>query len=347
MPKFNPEQPDITINAATRREVIEAITKTLDDYVFPIVAKEVQTNIRTRWQNGEYNSITSAIKFAQTLTDNIQAISKDKHLRVFYSHQPFPPTNEQGDIKEREKFQQSLAWENFGFHKVERLAGNIGYLDIRAFMPQKQAGETAIAAINFLSNTRALIIDLRQNGGGSPDMVALISTYLFDDKLVHLNDLHWREKDASGKYRDRIEQHWTLPYVPGERYLNKDVYILTSKDTFSAAEEFANNLQQLKRATIIGEITKGGANPGLFQPFNKHFGMFIPTGRAVNPITNTNWEGKGIQPDVKVSAEQAFKTAHLAAMKRVLVKTTDLKFVDELKKAIETVQKELAQQGNK
>lgn len=258
MPQPNPEQPDLTISAATRREVIEAVTKTLDDYVFPIVAKEVQTNIRTRWQNGEYNSITSAIKFAQTLTDNIQAISLDKHLRVFYSHKPFPPTNKQGeqtDIKEREKFQQSLAWENFGFHKVERLAGNIGYLDIRAFMPQKQAGEIAIAAMNFLSNTRALIIDLRQNGGGSPDMVALISTYLFDDKLVHLNDLHWREKDASGKYRDRIEQHWTLPYVPGERYLNKDVYILTSKDTFWAAEEFANNLQQLKRATIIGEIT--------------------------------------------------------------------------------------------
>lgn len=341
----DPKQPDLTINGATRSEVIKAVMKTLDDYVFPEVAQKVQADIRTRAAYREYDTITSATKLAETLTSEIQAISNDQHLNVFYSHEPFPATDDRGlptAPEAREKLRQSFAWNNFGFQKVERLDGNIGYLDLRSFWLPEDAGDTPMFAMNFLSNTNVLIIDLRQNSGGSPDMVALLSTYLFDHKPVHLNDLYWREKDASGTYRERIEQHWTLPYVPGQRYLNKDVYVLTSKTTFSAAEEFTNNLKQLKRATIIGETTGGGANPGRFQTFNDHFGMFIATGRAVNPITQTNWEGTGVQPDVKVSAKLALKTAHLSAMRKVLAKTTEQEFVDELNKAIENVEKELA-----
>ncbi|GAA6622947.1 hypothetical protein NUACC26_087720 [Scytonema sp. NUACC26] len=338
-------QPDLTINAETRSKVIDAVIKNLDGYVSPEVGKQIQANIRKRQQSRDYDSITSATQLARTLTSHIQAIAKDKHLNVFYSHKPFPATDDRlkaTDPQERERARRSLSWENFGFHRVERLEGNIGYLDLRGFLPSEDAGEVAIAAMNFLSNTSALIIDLRQNSGGSPDMVALVSTYLFGDRLVHLNDLYWREKDTSGKYRDRIEQHWTLPYVPGKRYLNKNVYVLTSKDTFSAAEEFANNLQQLKRATIVGETTAGGANPGQFLIINNNFGIFVPTGRAVNPLTKTNWEGIGVQPDVKVSAERALKTAHLAALKAVLAKTTESEFIEELNKAIATLQKELA-----
>jgi C-terminal processing protease CtpA/Prc len=124
--------------------------------------------------------------------------------------------------------------------------------------------------------------------------------------------LYWREKDASGKYRERIEQYWTLPSIPGKRYLNKKVYVLTSKNTFSASEEFVYNLKQLKRITIIGETTAGGANPGRLQIINDHFAIFVPTGQAINPISKTNWEGTGIEPDVKVAAEHALKTAHFS-----------------------------------
>jgi hypothetical protein len=342
-----PEQSNLTINAATRSKVIDAAIKKLDDYVFPDVAQKVQANIRIRLQNGEYNDITSATKLAEMLTSHLQAISHDKHLKVLYSYEPFQTTDDQGEPtapEEREKFHQSNAWQNFGVQKVERLEGNIGYLDFRfiGFPPLEDAGDTAIAAMNFLSNTNALIIDLRQSSGGHPGIVALISTYLFDNKPVHLNNLHWREKDASGTFRERIEQYWTLPYVPGKRYLNKDVYVLTSKNTFSASEEFAYNLKQLKRATIVGEATAGGANPGRLQTINDHFGIFVPTGRAVNPVTQTNWEGTGVQPDVTVAAELALKTAHLAVLQKILAKTTEQEFVDELKKAIETVQRESA-----
>jgi C-terminal processing protease CtpA/Prc len=151
---------------------------------------------------------------------------------------------------------------------------------------------------------------------------------------VHLNDLYWRTGD-------RTQQFWTLPYVPGKRYVDKDVYVLTSKQTFSGAEEFTYNLKNLKRATIIGETTGGGAHPGGVFRINEHFQIFIPTGRAINPITKTNWEGTGVKPDIEVAAELALKTAHLAAMKKVLEKNPDERLAEELKKSIETVHKEL------
>ncbi len=341
----NREQPDRQIDAQTRSQVIEKIIVTLDEYIFPEVARKIQDDLRTQLQAEADNEITSAAEFAETLSDRLQAISNDKHLRVFYSFKPFPPM-ESGRLpspKEQEKQRRSMAWDNFGFYKVERLPGNIGYLDFRVFLPPDVAGDTAIAALNFLSNTSALIFDIRKNGGGSPDMVALISTYLFEDQPVHLNDLIWRVRDESGEFRERIVQHWTLPYVPGARYLDKPVYVLTSNFTFSGAEEFANNLKQLKRATIVGETTGGGANPGRFEPLHDHFGIFIPTGRAVNPITQTDWEGTGVEPDLKVSAELALKTAHLAALKELLAKTTEPELVEELKQAIATVEQESAE----
>jgi C-terminal processing protease CtpA/Prc len=226
---------------------------------------------------------------------------------------------------------------NFGFEKVERLDGNIGYLDLRGFFDAEAAGETAAAAMNFLGNTDALIIDLRQNGGGSPAMVSLLCSYLFAGERKHLNDLAWR-----GPEGERVEQWWTLPHVAGKRYSDKDVYILTSKRTFSAAEEFTYNLKALKRATVVGEVTGGGAHPGGGQPINDHFAIWVPQGRAINPITKTNWEGTGVKPDTEVPANQALTTAHLAALKKEFAKgDTDPRLHEELKRHIEKAQKEL------
>ena len=331
-------QPDLTLNAAARAEIIEGIVKRLNEtYVFPDIASQMGAAVRARLERKEYDQITSPMAFAETLTAHLREVSHDKHLRVGYSAQPLPPENAGGGPptpEERERARAQLSLNNFGFEKVERLPGNVGYLDLRGFVGPEFSSETVVAAMNFLANTDALIIDLRQNGGGSPAAVALISSYLFGPDPVHLNDLYWRPDNST-------QQWWTLPYVPGKRYVGKDVYVLTSQRTFSAAEEFTYNLKNLKRATIVGETTGGGAHPGGPRRVNDHFFVWVPTGRAINPISKTNWEGTGVKPDVEVSAALALKTAHLAALKKVAEKNKDEQRGVALKNAIDAVQREL------
>jgi retinol-binding protein 3 len=171
--------------------------------------------------------------------------------------------------------------------------------------------------MNFLASTDALIIDVRRNGGGEAEMVQLICSYLLPgDKPIHLNSFYWREGD-------RTEEFWTLKDLPGKRYLGKEVYVLTSRGTFSAAEVFTYNLKNLKRATIVGETTGGGAHPGGDVLLGDHFAAFIATGRAINPITKTNWEGTGVKPDVEVDAERALDVAREMALKRLRETLTD------------------------
>jgi hypothetical protein len=331
-------EPDMPVAAATRAEVIDNIIQELKkSYVFPKVADEIETALRSRVKNHEYDKVDSSNAFASTLTEHLQAVSHDKHMRVRYHAEPIPK-DEGGDehgpspaeIEEMRAHGRSV---NFGFERVERLTGNVGYLDLRGFQPPMFAGETAAAAMNFLANTDALIIDLRKNGGGTPEMVQLMCSYLFDGETVHLNDLYFRPKDET-------RQFWTLPIVPGKRYGNKDVYVLTSHFTFSGAEEFTYNLKNLKRATIVGETTGGGANPGGSERVGEHFELFVPSGRAINPITKTNWEGTGIEPDVKVSEADALSTAHAMALEKIVASTTDARRREALVEALASLKKE-------
>ncbi|HSB10998.1 MAG TPA: S41 family peptidase [Blastocatellia bacterium] len=333
------DQPDLTISPAIRSEVIEGALKKLNDfYVFPETAKKMEQAIRDRVLRKEYDQITSARTLATTLQSHLQEVSHDKHLRVMFSAEPLPPEREgdrQPSPEEQARQIEFLRTINFGFEKVERLPGNVGYLDLRGFLPAQFGADTVVAAMNLLANTDALIIDVRRNGGGDPAMVALISSYLFDGEPVHLNDLYFRPNDST-------RQWWTLPYVPGKRYGGKkEVYVLTSNRTFSAAEEFTYNLKSLKRATIVGETTGGGAHPGGPRRINDHFGIWVPSGRAINPITKTNWEGTGVKPDIDVPADQALKVAHIAAMKKVLEKVTEPERKDAISQAITNIQKEL------
>ena len=333
-----PEQPDLTIDAATRTQVIDAILKRLNDsYVFPEVAKKMEQSIRERVDKKEYDQITSAKQFSTTLTKDLQAVSNDKHLRVRYSHSPIPERGPRREptAEEREQRKRDLNWMNHGFVKVERLRGNIGYLEFLNFADEELGADTVAASMNFVNGTDALIIDLRGNGGGNPAMVALICSYLFGPEPVHLNDLYWREGD-------RTDQFWTRKEVAGKRYLNKDVYVLTSKRTFSGAEEFTYNLKNLKRATIIGETTGGGAHPGGMFRLSPNFGAFIPTGRAISPITKTNWEGTGVTPDVAVPAEQALVVARLMALKKSLTSIANPDFKAGVQDEIDKLEKELS-----
>jgi hypothetical protein len=338
-----PEQPDLTIDAATRMQVIDGVLKRLNDsYVFPEVAKKMEQSIRERVNKKEYDQVTSAKEFATKLTSDLQAVSNDKHLRVRYSNRPIPERGPQREptAADREERKRELTWMNHGFSKVERLPGNIGYLEFLNFMDEELGAETVAAAMNFINGTDALIIDMRNNGGGNPAMVALVCSYLFGPEPVHLNSLYWREGN-------RTDEFWTKKEVAGKRYLNKDVYVLTSKRTFSGAEEFTYNLKNLKRATIIGETTGGGAHPGGGFRITEHFGMFVPTGRAISPITKTNWEGTGVTPDVAVPADQALITARVMALKKSLTTLKDQDLKPRLEGEIKRLEKELVDMKSK
>jgi hypothetical protein len=189
---------------------------------------------------------------------------------------------------------------NFGFEKVERLAGNVGYVELVTFAGPWDAQATAVAAMALLAHTDAVIFDLRANGGGSPGMVQFLCSYLFDER-THLNSLYFREGD-------RTQEFWTHD-VPGTKLPDVPVFVLTSARTFSAAEEFSYNLRTRSRATLVGETTRGGANPGGLFPIDAQFEIVIPTGRAINPVTGGNWEGIGVEPHVSVAADSALEAA--------------------------------------
>jgi hypothetical protein len=295
--------------AKPRGEVINATLDALNrSYVYPEVAKEIVESIRSRQANGEYDAMASNSDFAWKLSEDLRAVSHDKHLHVGYSFEPIPAGG-----APRILGQDGSG--NSGFETVQRLPGDIGYLELRFFDGSELAGQKAAAAMNSIADSAALIIDLRHNGGRSA-MVQLLSSYLFGPSPVHLYDMYDRPTDS-------MHQVWTLADLPGRRLPDTDVYILTSPRTFSAGEAFAYNLQCLKRAIIVGEVTGGGAHSGEEQRIGEHFTMFIPTGRVINPITKTDWEGVGVKPDVAVPEEKALKMAQRMALKKIAGKTED------------------------
>jgi peptidase S41-like protein len=303
------------IDAATRAKVIDSAVAALNEsYVFPETAKKMEEAVRAHQKKGDYDSITDGDDFAKRLTDDFQAVSHDKHLHVMFSPAPMPPDREarRPDPKREAEERKEMERMNCGFNKAEILEGNVGYLKFDFFPDPGICGPTVVAAMNFLANVYAIIFDLRENGGGDPKMVAFVSSYLFAER-THLNDLWTRKGDIT-------DQYWTLPYVPGKRLDGKPAFVLTSKDTFSGGEEFTYNLKNLKRATIVGETTGGGAHPVRGHRITEHFGIGVPFARAINPITHTNWEGTGVEPDVKVPAADALTTAKKLAAEKLAAK---------------------------
>lgn len=329
-------QKDMTVDAGVQQKVVANLIRDLkESYVFPEVAGQIESKLNGRLSS--YAEITSAREFAAAVTKDIQSINNDRHLRVRFSYDKLPVRSEkrepsEEEVRNRLNFMKRV---NYGFESVKRLEGNIGYINLRGFMDAKRGEDTVAAAMNFVANTDALIIDLRRNGGGSPQMVALICSYFFGDEKVHLNDLYWRRGD-------RTDEFWTNPKVKGTKYLERDIYLLTSKRTFSAAEEFSYNLKNLERATIVGETTGGGAHPGGSFRLGDHFSAFISTGRAISPVTKTNWEGTGVKPHFEVSKDIAMNVAYIKALKKSYGAATDENRKESLKRLIEKAKKEIA-----
>jgi len=318
-----PSQPSASpLEARHRSELIKDVSEGLAEvYVFEDVAAEMIKLINDKLERGEYDQFDTLNGLADQVTADLQSISHDLHLGVRAANPP--PRNDQGDgLSASEQAQRQLEQaraRNFGFRRLELLPGNIGYLDLRGFDDASIGGDTAVAAMNFLANSSAIIFDLRNNGGGSPSMIQLISSYLFDESQ-HLNSFHVRRTDS-------IEQYWTHARVQGPKMVDTPVYILTSSGTFSAAEEFTYNLKNMERATVVGETTGGGAHPVdrvIIDLGDEHYArLSIPFGRAVNPITGTNWEGTGVTPNIEAPAAQALAIAQIEILKALSAAATD------------------------
>jgi hypothetical protein len=310
------------VDAGQKQAIIDEISTLLNkNYIFPETAKKVEEALRAKLKSGDFDKLPGAPEFARAVSAVLLEVSKDRHTGFAFNPamaedlRRLAGQSEEEAKKVRERRLEEARRDNFGFRKVERLAGNIGYLDFRMFASPDEAGVTAVAAMNFLAYCDAVIVDLRQNGGGDPAQIQLISSYFFAEP-VHLNDLYFRAAD-------RTDNFWTLPYVPGPKAAGADLYILTSARTFSGAEEFTYNMKNLKRATVIGETTGGGAHPTEPMIVQRDFILRVPFARAINPVSKTNWEGTGVTPDIAVPAAEAFDRAYALAVEKLAAKASD------------------------
>jgi len=324
------------VDAKKQAEIIDSVSAALNEvYVFPDVAAKMADYLRRRYKDKAYKDLTDVREFTAALTEDLREISKDLHLRVgfvpddeieFFLDRDSLSDEDAERIRQEELRRQRYS--NFNFEKVERMSGNVGYLKFNSFAEAEYAGATAVAALNFLANCDALIIDLRDNGGGNPSMIQLITSYFFEEP-VHLNSFYIRTQDS-------IQQFWTQSFVQGPRMTDVELYVLTSSYTFSGAEEFTYNLKNLDRATIVGETTGGGAHPVNRRLFaNLNVAMSLPFGRAINPVTGTNWEGTGVEPHMQVPRDEALDVAYVEALKKLRDKTEDQETRDHLAWIIE------------
>ena len=315
--------------------VSQALALLRANYVFPELAAQVAVGIGARLAAGEYDNLDE-IALTELLTSHLQAATGDKHLAVRLGGGPRPggpgpggpgpdgprpghpgargPEPADGEPVDHEarrlKMRQRGRLDNYGIHRVERLDGNVGYLDLRRVPMPENAGPAISAAMELVSGTHALIIDLRRNGGGALHGVVCWISYLLPEEPVHLNDVFRADTGET-------KQFWSLPYLPGSRYLDRPVYVLTSGRTFSGGEDFAYTLQALGRAEVIGETTGGGAHPTRGFPISAAVRIAIPFARSINPVTGTNWQGTGVVPDTPVPADQAYDTAYAKALRHV------------------------------
>lgn len=308
-------QPKLVVDSAMRIEAVNTLVAKLNDhYIFPDKARQIEAVLRQRQHEGKYDGMTDGEQLAKQLTDDINGVVHDQHMEVLFSRglvpqdDAGPPPESQAEWEQRNNFAMRLIVGvrlrliNFGVKKVDHLGSNIGYLQVSAFPPDFLVADKYAAAMNQLADTDGLIVDVRDNGGGLPQSVALLISY-FVDQRTRLSDIWDRDTGIT-------TQQWTTDKLEGKRYGGKKpIVILAGPGTMSAGEDFAYTMQALKRATVIGARTWGGANPARPHRLGDHFFAVIPGRRITNPITNTNWEGMGVIPDVTTAPDKALEAA--------------------------------------
>ncbi len=288
------------LDRPARRAVIESTARLIESrYVSPERGVRIARALRSQ---ADRFTDTDPVAFAGSLTGYLRKVSHDGHFSVAYRSLP-PDAAAADSLDSSAELERWYgAGVNHGFEAVRRLEGGVGYLDLRVFAPTEMAGDMAAAAMTLLAQSPALIIDLRQNGGGMGDMVELLAAYILD-----------KPTEISGTYdrpTDRHARSFTPSWVPGRRFGGtKPVFILISRRTFSAAEAFAYDMQAAGRARIIGERSGGGAHPFAYRAIDDRFVLSLPEGRSINPVTGRGWEGTGVVPDVESRADDALNVA--------------------------------------
>ena len=304
-----PEKQARTVDAATRSAIIEKVIQQLNEfYIDSDVAKEMEEYVRGKHGKGEYDRFVEQRPFLSQLTKDLQHVSKDLHLGVWPIE--WAILTDDTSEEERKRLEAVARYQNYGLNSIQRLPGNIGYLELSYFEEIRLGGDTAVAAMNFLANCDALIFDVRRNGGGS-SVLGLIMSYLFDQPTHTMN--------AYSKVTGETSQGWTFEYVPGPRLADIPVYVLLSRRTASAAEALGYQLKASGRATLVGERSRGAANPIEEFSFPElSICMAVSAYRVSSPITGTCWEGVGVEPDIEVTGEKALYAAAAEAMKKLL-----------------------------
>ncbi|MFT6338184.1 MAG: hypothetical protein ACJATI_004956 [Halioglobus sp.] len=305
---FNTSAQENHLTKEYKKQSIQTLSQLMNDfYVFPEVAKSTEEYLMVQLGKGHFDQFDNDESFAKALTESVQSINKDKHMRI-WENKPYEAPEQTPERLIEEQLDRRNRRRNYndGFSSVKIMEGNVGYLDLRSFAGVGSGKEFADAYMKLIAQTDAVIIDVSKNGGGDPAMVQYLCSFFFKDK-VHLNSLYFREGD-------RTMDFYTLEVVGGVKMTDIPLFVITGEKTFSGAEEFSYNMQTQKRATLIGVTTGGGANPGGTRGINQNLSVFIPTGMAINPITKTNWEGVGVIPEIKTSAEEALGKAHELAM---------------------------------
>ncbi len=294
-------RPDLSLDGTTRAQTIDTLVARLDQhYVFHDKAKQIEMLLRQRQHDGAYGAITSGERFAAQLTADMASVAHDLHMKVKFSPKRLRP-GVVPDVMPRAASGAARAQYD-GVEHVDHLSPAIGYLRISSFPPRAAVAGAYASALDKLSDTDALIVDVRDNGGGDPASVALLISY-FVDGPTRLNDIWSRD---SG----RTTQTWTEGALDGRRYGGrKPVAILAGPGTASAGEDFTYTMQALKRATVVGARTWGGAHPIALYRLGDHFFAAIPHSRTISPVTHTNWEGSGVMPDVAAKSADALAVA--------------------------------------
>jgi hypothetical protein len=296
----------ISLSEAERLQVIRGIAEDLKRYyVYPDVGQKMADDLLAREKNGDYDSIADGKTFGVVLTNRMRELSGDLHLSVRYSAATLPEDSDRPSATELAQYRLDMERYNCMFETVKILPDNIAYVKLNEFPDPPVCQDKVAATMKSIDNVDAVIFDLRRNGGGNPHMVSLVAGYFFD-RPTHLNDIYNRSENST-------EEFWTRSPVPGNKLADKPLYILTSSYTFSGAEEFCYDMKNLKRATIIGEVTGGGAHLVRPRRLDDHFIFNLPFARPINPVSKTDWEGTGVTPDIQVDRSAALGTAEKLA----------------------------------